>query len=128
MYGTYHEKKFEAVGLSLRLETLATMLFEELIQSFNLKFITKHTITKIHTYLWLYISALEIEGISTEGLAAKVKYVTHALPIKQFSIDQYIDIFRFISKDIQDIVHNYYIDAHSFNLPVIIGQVYQQER
>jgi pyruvate,orthophosphate dikinase len=126
MYGTYHEKKFEAVGLSLRLETLATMLFEELIQSFNLKFITKNTITKIHRYLWLYISALEIEGISTEGLAAKVKYVTHALPVKQFSTDQYIDIFRFISKDIQDIVHNYYVDAHSFNLPVIIGQVYQQ--
>jgi pyruvate,orthophosphate dikinase len=127
MYGTYHEKKFEAVGLSLRLETLSTMLFEELIQSFNLKFITKQTITKIHRYLWLYISALEIEGISTEGLAAKVKYVTHALPVKQFSTDQYIDIFRFISKDIQDIVHNYYIDAHSFNLPVIIGQVYQQD-
>jgi pyruvate, orthophosphate dikinase len=126
MYGTYHEKKFEAVGLSLRLETLSTMLFEELIQSFNLKFITKNTITKIHRYLWLYISALEVEGISTEGLAAKVKYVTHALPVKQFSTDQYIDIFRFISKDIQDIVHNYYIDAHSFNLPVIIGQVYQQ--
>ena len=104
MYGTYHEKKFEAVGLSLRLETLATMLFEELIQSFNLQFITKQTITKIHRYLWLYISALEIEGISTEGLAAKVKYVTHALPVKQFSTDQYIDIFRFISKDIQDIV------------------------
>jgi pyruvate,orthophosphate dikinase len=103
------------------------MLFEELIQSFNLKFITKQTITKIHRYLWLYISALEIEGISTEGLAAKVKYVTHALPVKQFSTDQYIDIFRFISKDIQDIVHNYYIDAHSFNLSVIIGQVYQQD-
>jgi len=43
-----------------------------------------------------------------------------------FSTDQYIDIFRFISKDIQDIVHNYYVDAHGFNLPVIIGQVYQQ--
>ena len=95
MYGTYYEKKFEAVGLSLRLETLATMLFEELGQSLNLKFITKHTLTKIHTYLWLYIDALEIEGIATEGLAAKVKYVTNALTIKQFSMDQYIDIFPF---------------------------------
>jgi pyruvate,orthophosphate dikinase len=126
MYGTYNEKKFEAVGLSLRLETLATMLFEELIQSLNLKFITKHTIAKIHTCLWLYISALELEGISTEGLGAKVKYVTNALPIKQFSIDQYIDIFRFISKDLQDIIRNYYIDAHSLNLPVIIRQTCQQ--
>ena len=46
MYGTYFEKKFEAVGLSLRLESLATMLFEELGQSFNLKFITKNTIRR----------------------------------------------------------------------------------
>jgi pyruvate,orthophosphate dikinase len=126
MYGTYSEKKFDSVGLSLRLESLATMLFEEMTQSFNLKFITKHTIKKIHTYLWLYIDALEIEGISTEGLEAKVKYVTNALSIKQFSLEQYVDIFRFISKDIQSIIRNYYIDAHSFSLPVIIGQIYGQ--
>ena len=127
MYGTYYEKKFEAVGLSLRLESLATMLFEELGQSFNLKFITKQTIRKIHTYLWLYINALEIEGIATEGIAAKVKYVTNALSIKQFSLEQYVDIFRFISKDIQDIIRNNYIDVHNSNLPVIIRQIYQKD-
>jgi len=127
MYGTYYEKKFEAVGLSLRLESLATMLFEELGQSFNLKFITKQTIRKIHKYLWLYINALEIEGIATEGLAAKVKYVTNALSIKQFYLEQYVDIFRFISKDIQNIIRNYYIDVHASNLSVIIGQIYGQD-
>jgi pyruvate,orthophosphate dikinase len=127
MYGTYYEKKFEAVGLSLRLESLATMLFEELSQSINLKFITKETIRKIHTYIWPFINALEIEGISTEGLAAKTRYVTNALSIKQFSLEQYVDIFRFISKDIQDIIRNYYIDVHSSNLSVIIGQIYHQD-
>jgi len=127
MYGTYSEEKFEAVGLSLRLETLATMLFEELIKSLNLKFITKQTITKIHTYLWLYIKALEIEGIATEGLADKVKYVTNALSIRQFSMEQYVDIFRFISKNIQDIIRNYYIDVHNINLPVIIREIYHED-
>ncbi len=123
MYGTYHEEKFDALGLSLRLEALGGMLFEELIQSLNLKFITKRTIVKIHTYLWHYLSALDLEGISTEGLVAKVKYVTSALPIKQFSVDQYLDIFRFISKGIQDVIRDYYIDAHSVNLPIIVRQV-----
>ncbi|MGB5219028.1 MAG: hypothetical protein WBN66_12105, partial [Smithella sp.] len=127
MYGTYSEKKFDAVGLSLRLESLATMLFEELSKSFNLKFVTKQTIKKIHTYLWLYVNALEIEGIATEGLTAKIKYVTNALTIKQFSLEQYEDIFRFISKDIQNIIRNYYIDIHSSNLSIIIGQVYRQD-
>lgn len=124
MYGTYYEKKFEAVGLSLRLEKLATMLFEQLSQSLNLKFITKRTIMKIHTFLWLYVKALEIEGIATEGLAAKVRYVTNALLIKQFSLEQYVDIFRFVSKDIQDIIRNHYIDVHSSSLPIIIKQVF----
>ncbi|OGP67925.1 MAG: hypothetical protein A2W27_03350 [Deltaproteobacteria bacterium RBG_16_44_11] len=125
MYGTYSEEKFEAFGLSLRLESLATMLLEELTQSLNLKFITKRTIVSVHKYLWLFISALELEGISSEGLAAKVKYVTSALAIKQFSMEQYADIFRFISKGIQDIIRDYYIDAHSSNLQVIIGQISQ---
>lgn len=123
MYGTYHEEKFDALGLTLRLESLGEMLFEELIKSLNLKFITKRTIIKIHAYLWHYLGALELEGISTEGLVAKVKYVTSALPIKQFSVDQYLDIFRFISKGIQDIIRDYYIDAHSISLPVIVRQI-----
>jgi len=127
MYGTYYEEKFEAFGLSLRLESLTTMLFEEMIASMNLKFITKKTIIKIHSYLWTFVQALELEGIAIEGLVARLKYITSALPIKQFSIDQYIDIFRFISKGIQDVIRDYYVDAHSTNLPVIIKQVMRQD-
>lgn len=127
MYGTYHEEKFESVGLSLRLESLATFLFEELIRSMNLKFITKSTLIMIHDCLGLYIRALELEGIATEGLVAKIKYVTSALQVKQFSVDQYIDIFRFISKGIQDIIRDYYVDAHRLNLPIIIKQLIEAE-
>lgn len=126
MYGTYREKKFEALGLSLRLESLATLLFEELIQSLNLKFITKSTLVRIHQYLWLYVKALHLEGVAVEGLSAKMKYVSHALEIKQFSIDQYIDIFQFISKSIQDVIREYYIEVHRPNLPLIISQLLQE--
>jgi pyruvate,orthophosphate dikinase len=123
MYGTYREEKFEAMGLTFRLESFATMLFERLVESLNLKFITKSTLLRIHEYLWLYIKALELEGLATEGLVAKLRYITSALQIRQFSIDQYIDIFQFIAKGIQDITRDYYIDAHRSNLPVIIGQL-----
>ncbi|MCU0580036.1 MAG: PEP-utilizing enzyme, partial [Desulfobacterota bacterium] len=128
MYGTYREKKFEALGLSLRLESLATLLFEELVQSLNLKFITKSTLARIHRYLWLYVKALDLEGMAVEGLSAKMKYVSQALEIKQFSIDQYIDIFQFISKGIQGLIREYYIDVHRPNLPVIIAQIVQEDR
>ncbi|MBA4416514.1 MAG: hypothetical protein C0392_01180 [Syntrophus sp. (in: bacteria)] len=127
MYGTYQEEKFEAVGLSLRLEHFATTLFEELIVSLNLKFITKSTLMNIHKCLWLYVKALDLEGITTEGLVAKMKYITSALQIKQFSVDQYVDIFQFISKGIRDIIKDYYINAHSGNLPIIIRQNSQKD-
>ena len=128
MYGTYREEKFEAMGLTFRLESFATMLFEKLVESLNLKFITKSTLLKIHEYLWLYVKALDLEGMATEGLVAKLKYITSALQIRQFSIDQYIDIFQFIAKGIQDITREYYIDAHRSNLPVIIGGFINQGR
>ena len=127
MYGTYHEEKFEAIGFTLRLESLATMLFEKLVESLNLKFITKSTLMTIHQYLWLYVRALDLEGIATEGLVSKMKYITSALQIRQFSIDQYIDIFQFIAKGIQDITRDYYIDVHRSNLPVIISQIKESD-
>ena len=126
MYGTYSEEKFEALGLTLRLESLAVMQMEELVKSLDLRNITKRTIAKVHNYLWLFVKALELDGISTEGLAAKVRYISSALSIKQFSMEQYVDIFRFISKSIQNIIHEYYIDIHNSNLPVIIGQVFEK--
>jgi pyruvate,orthophosphate dikinase len=127
MYGTYREEKFEAIGLSLRLESFATMLFEKMVESLNLKFITKSTLLRIHEYLWLYMKALDLEGLAAEGLVAKLRYITSALQIRQFSIDQYIDIFQFIAKGIQEITRDYYIDAHRSNLPVIIGRIICQD-
>jgi pyruvate,orthophosphate dikinase len=123
MYGTYREGKFEALGFILRLESLATTLFERLFESFNLKFITKSTLMRIHQYLGLYIKALDLEGLATEGLASKLSYITSALQIRQFSIDQYIDIFKFIAKGIQDVTRDYYIDPHRDNLSVILGRM-----
>jgi len=127
MYGTYKELKFESTGFSLRLESLAGVLFEELTKSLNLKFITKSTLIKIHECLWFYVRALELEGISTESLVTKMKYITSALQIRQFSIDQYIDIFKFIAKSIQGIIRDYYIDAHRSNLPIIVRQFIEKK-
>lgn len=122
MYGTYREEKFEAMGLTFRLESFAAVLFERLLESLNLKFITKSMLVKIHKYLWLYIKALELEGVATEGLVGKLKLFTSALQIRQFTIDQYFDIFHFISRGIQEIIRDYYIDVHQSNLAVIFAQ------
>ncbi|GAG81634.1 unnamed protein product [marine sediment metagenome] len=45
MYGSYHEPKFDALGLSFRLENLANTLFEELVATMNLRIITRSRIS-----------------------------------------------------------------------------------
>jgi pyruvate,orthophosphate dikinase len=122
MYGIYREAKLDALGLYLRLQSLANVLLEQIVNSLNLQFITRITLVKIDRYLGLFIKALQLEGISTEGLESKMKYIRGALKIKRFSIDQYVDIFRFISKGILDIIRVYYVDSHRANLPVVIRQ------
>jgi len=127
MYGTYHEAKFEALGLTFRLQSLGNILFEQMINQLNYQFITKGTLRKSKKYLWFFIKALRVEGISTEGLESKMKYYDNALQVKLFTVDQYIDIFRFLSKGIQDIIRDNYIDTHQANLAVIIPQYLEKD-
>ena len=47
MYGRYREKKFDALGLTFRLENLANIYFERLIDSLDLSFITRATFFQI---------------------------------------------------------------------------------
>jgi pyruvate,orthophosphate dikinase len=126
MYGVYHEPKFDALGLSLRLESFGTSLFEMMVEEMGLTFITKSTIMKIHTCLPLFLKALEIEGIPHRQIASRIEYLKSGLGIKLFSIDQYLDIFLGISKAIQNIIHDFYIDTHRNNLPIIIRQMLQR--
>ena len=44
MYGTYRENKFEAMGLTFRLERVATQLMEQVVQSINLEYISERTL------------------------------------------------------------------------------------
>jgi pyruvate,orthophosphate dikinase len=36
MYGSYHERKFDALGLTFRIESLVNILFEEVVDQIDL--------------------------------------------------------------------------------------------
>jgi pyruvate,orthophosphate dikinase len=52
MYGSYHEMKFDALGLTFRIESLVNVLFEELIEDIDLSIITKATFYQIYARNW----------------------------------------------------------------------------
>lgn len=123
MYGRYHERKFDALALAFRLENLANILFEELIHSVNLKFITRATLFQIEKYVNLFFKALRLDGISSFKLENALELLSVALEVRRFSFSQYIDIFRGFSEAVQDILNTYFSSIFKNNLKHIIPRI-----
>ncbi len=123
VYGTYHERKFDALSLTFRLENLANILFEELMDSFNLKFITRATLFEIREYVSLFFKALHLDGIFSNRLENTLELLSGALEVRRFSFSQYIDIFRGFSDAVHDILDTHYSGVHKNNLKQIIPQL-----
>ncbi|MGO9014904.1 MAG: PEP/pyruvate-binding domain-containing protein [Dissulfurispiraceae bacterium] len=123
VYGRYIEKKFNALSLTYRLENMANILFEELINSIDHKFITRATLFKIEKCIKLFLKALQMDGISSNRLENMLELLSGALQETGFSFSQYIDIFRGFSEGVQDILNTHYGGIHKNNLRTIILQM-----
>jgi pyruvate,orthophosphate dikinase len=123
MYGSYNEPRFDALGLTFRLENLANVMFEEIIFSFNLSFITRATFLRIARFIPLLMKALRIDGITSGRLEGQRELFTKALEVPRFSHSQYMDIFRGFSEAIKQIIQTNYDSVHDETLELIIKQL-----
>ncbi|MCF8068593.1 MAG: pyruvate, phosphate dikinase [Desulfobacterales bacterium] len=123
MYGSYHEMKFDALGLTFRIESLINVLFEEIIEDIDLTLITKDTFFKIHERLRLFEKALKLDGISSAELEVQLNLFTHALEVRGFSFTQYLDIFKGFAHAVKNIINDYFNNVHEENLSKILDQV-----
>ncbi|NNF99396.1 MAG: pyruvate, phosphate dikinase [Desulfobacteraceae bacterium] len=123
MYGSYHEMKFNAMGLTLRLESLVNMLFEELISKIDLNLITRATFNQIFDRLMLYDKALKLNGITSVELETQLDLLAHSLEIRGFTYTQYLDIFKGFAQAVKNIINDYFNNIHSKNLTRIISTI-----
>ncbi len=123
MYGSYNEPRFDALGLTFRLENLANVLFEEIILSFNLSFITRATFFRIAKAIPLFTKALEINGITSNRLELQKELFMKALEVPRFSHSQYMDIFRGFSEALKQIIQTNYHSVHDEMLELVIRQL-----
>jgi pyruvate, orthophosphate dikinase len=123
VYGRYREKKFDALGLSFRLENFANIYLEKLPKTINTSFITRATFIRVIKCLRLYLKALRIDGITSRQLETYLSLLSNSLGIKRFSYTQYLDIFRGLSEGVKDVIYAYYTNIHENNLSIIIPQI-----
>ncbi|WHH60792.1 PEP/pyruvate-binding domain-containing protein [Petroclostridium sp. X23] len=123
MYGQYIEPKFEALGLMYRLERTVSKLMSRVVQLFNSEYITAKTFRHIYNVLVLFKEGLELDGIYNQGFNSHLDMLKYGLASPSFSVDQYINIFQFMARDIKQIIREYFFDVYERPLKVIIPQI-----
>jgi len=127
MYGTYRENKFEAMGLTFRLERVATQLMEKVVQSINLEYISERTLNQIYTILIFFRNGLELDGITNQSFNSKLDMLRYSLTSRSFSFGQYINIFQFIAEDVRRIIIKYFLKSYEYPLKIVIPQLFDPE-
>lgn len=127
MYGTYRENKFEAMGLTFRLERVATQLMERVVSSINLEYISERTLQQICKILEYFRDGLELDGITNQSFNSKLEMLRYSLTSRSFSFDQYINIFQFIAEDVQRIIIKHFLKSYEYPLKIVIPQVFDSE-
>jgi len=122
MYGVYRERKFEALGLTFRLETLARHLYAELVSSINLRYVTKKTLLDIHEILTLLVQALRIDGMHSTSLENNLNLLEMGLQAQDFSVDQLVNVFQFIAADVHELTNRYVLNVHTGTAEIILAQ------
>ena len=125
MYGSYHEMKFDAMGLTLRLEAQVNVLLEELVDTIDLSLITKATCYQIYERLVLFDKALRIDGIASAELARQLDMLAHSLEVRGFSFTQYLDIYKGFAQAVKNIINDYFNNIHGEHLTRILTKLPQ---
>jgi len=128
LYGRYKEKRFDSLGLTFRLESLATVLLEELAANLNLDYVTRSTLEKVYQLLARYAHCLELDGIAVHGLQSNLDLLGHALESRRITVDQYLNIAEFFARSVKEIIHTQYMAVHEANLRTVIAQRLQAGR
>ncbi|MDF1592993.1 MAG: PEP/pyruvate-binding domain-containing protein [Desulfobacterales bacterium] len=123
MYGSYHEIKFDALGLTFRIEALINVLFEELVDSIDLGLITKATFFQVYERLKLFNKALKLDGISSDEIERQLDFLVHSLEVRGFTFTQYLDIFKGFAQAVKNIINDYFNNIHERNLDRILTRL-----
>ena len=122
MYGRFINRKLEALGLSYRLESLGTVLFEQLLETGKLSYMTRHGIRRILQWLVFFQRGLRVEGIGANELEARHAMLESGVTLGVLTIDQFVNIFQFTSRTLREIVRDDIVNVFERDADRIVRQ------
>lgn len=126
MYGSYREDRFEAMGLTFRLEALASALLEHVIDDEDISPIGEAGLRKVARWLHFLLRAVRIDGFRAQGLAHSVSLLDEALATPGTTLEQYANIFQLISRSIEALVRARILDVYEVPAERIVTRMLER--
>lgn len=103
MYGNYSEPKFDALGLSFRIESLVSRLLEEVVVEETEPYVTRDSLRRMAAILARFERALAVDGIDSRALSANLRMLEASFSSQNFTFHQYHNIFQFLASSVTEL-------------------------
>jgi pyruvate,orthophosphate dikinase len=103
IYGTYSEPRFDALGLSFRVEKLVSRLFEDLVAEGIEPYVTRDSLRRMANAVARFERALVVDGVDSRALSATLSMIQASFSLHNFTFGQYQNAFQFLVNSVTEL-------------------------
>ncbi len=106
IYGNYNEPKFDALGLSFRVEHLVGRLLDDLVAEGIEPYVTRDSLRRMAKAIGRFERALAVDGVDSQALTANLRMLETTFHSHNFTFHQYQNVFQFLVNSVTEVSGN----------------------
>ncbi len=123
VYGSYHEPRFDALGLMLRLMRFLKPRLERCLADFPTGFMTRFSLGRAHELMFEMLRGLAACGLRVRDLSQQIALLEEIAALPSPTIRQYLDILDLISEALVRTVEVNFLAPHEPNLRLVLPRI-----
>jgi pyruvate,orthophosphate dikinase len=127
IYGNYNEAKFDALGLSFRVESLVDRLFDDLVAEGIEPYVTRDSLSRMSAAIGRFERALAVEGVDSRVLDANLNMLDASFGSHNFTFRQYQNVFQFLVNSVTELSSNAILSHDQVLHAVLVSDTRQCE-
>ena len=103
IYGNYSEPRFDALGLSFRVEHLVARLLDDVVAEGIEQYVTRASLRRMANTLRRFERALAADGVDSRALGANLALLESSFDSRNFTFRQYQNVFQFLMNSVTEL-------------------------